>query len=167
MLQKCVGPFTDVKDDDTFGTWCEKCIEIGVDMPIFRKAKARVAQLEADARMPTETVKWQRSFENDTQKMSQIVCGDVAKMFGMKVDSNKKPYPNLLGNAGIEHFTVHDLRRTCCSLLAAAGVASDISERCLNHKIQGTKGIYDRHDYLEERKNALNVLSDNLSKIEI
>ncbi len=83
----------------------------------------------------------------------------LAKMFGMKVDSNKEPYPNLLGNAGVEHFTVHDLRRTCRSLLAEQGIPTDIAERCLNHKIKGVEGIYDRYDYFDERREALNKLS--------
>jgi integrase len=83
----------------------------------------------------------------------------LAKMFGKKVDSNKQPYPNLLGNAGVEHFTVHDLRRTCRSLLSKTGIPQDIAERCLNHKIKGTTGIYDRYDYLDERTEALTKLS--------
>nr|WP_254369138.1 tyrosine-type recombinase/integrase [Pseudoalteromonas lipolytica] len=37
----------------------------------------------------------------------------------------------------VVHFTVHDLRRTCRSLLAEAGVAGHVAERCLNHKLKG------------------------------
>jgi integrase len=86
----------------------------------------------------------------------------LAKLFGKKVDGNKQPYENLLGNAGIEHFTIHDLRRTCRSLLASLGVQGHIAERCLNHKLKGVEGIYNRHDYLPERKEALNLLADKL-----
>ncbi|WP_448247587.1 tyrosine-type recombinase/integrase [Thalassotalea agariperforans] len=89
----------------------------------------------------------------------------LAKMFGMKVDSNKEPYPNLLGNAGVKHFTVHDLRRTCRSLLAKEGVAGHIAERCLNHKLKGVEGIYDRYDYFDERREALDLLNQVLSPI--
>lgn len=89
----------------------------------------------------------------------------LAKMFGKKVDSNKQPYPNLLGNAGVEHFTVHDLRRTCRSLLAKAGIAVHIAERCLNHKLKGVEGIYDRYDYLDERRGALVQISSLLAPI--
>lgn len=79
----------------------------------------------------------------------------LAKLFGMKVDSKKKPLPNKLGEAGIAHFVVHDLRRTCRSLLASNGVPPHIAERCLNHKLRGVEGIYDRYDYFEERREAL------------
>lgn len=59
----------------------------------------------------------------------------------------------------LEHFTVHDLRRTCRSLLAAEGVLGHVAERCLNHKLKGVEGIYDRYDYLEERRAALELLA--------
>jgi len=84
----------------------------------------------------------------------------LAKMFGLKVDGNKEPYPNILGKAGIEHFVIHDLRRTCRSLLAELGIPPHIAERCLNHKIRGVEGVYDRYDYFEERKVALNALCE-------
>lgn len=83
----------------------------------------------------------------------------LAKLFGKKVDSNKKPYDNLLGQAGIEHFTIHDLRRTCRSLLAELKVLPHIGERCLNHKLKGIEGVYNHHDYLEERREALSKLA--------
>ncbi len=83
----------------------------------------------------------------------------LAKIFGKKVDGNKQPYDNLLGQEGVEHFTVHDLRRTCRSLLSEIGVQSHIAERCLNHKLKGVEGIYDRYDFLDERRVALNKLA--------
>jgi integrase len=86
----------------------------------------------------------------------------LAKLFGMKVDSKKKPLPNKLGEAGVDHFVVHDLRRTCRSLLASNGVPPHIAERCLNHKLRGVEGIYDRYDYLEERRQALSSIAKEI-----
>jgi integrase len=57
--------------------------------------------------------------------------------------------------ADVEPFTIHDFRRTARTHLAALGIESHIAERCLNHKIKGVEGIYNRHDYFEERKVAL------------
>lgn len=65
----------------------------------------------------------------------------------------------------IEHFTVHDMRRTCRSLLAGAGVPGHVAERCLNHKLKGVEGIYDRYDYLDERREALQKIADQLEPI--
>ncbi|SEL30522.1 tyrosine-type recombinase/integrase [Nitrosovibrio tenuis] len=55
----------------------------------------------------------------------------------------------------LENFTIHDFRRTARTHLAALGVDSHIAERCLNHKIEGVEGIYNRHDYFPERREAL------------
>lgn len=60
--------------------------------------------------------------------------------------------PNL---KGVKPFTIHDFRRTARTHLAALGVDPHIAERCLNHKIKGVEGIYNRHDYFAERKDAL------------
>ena len=65
----------------------------------------------------------------------------------------------------VDHFTVHDLRRTCRSILASKGVPGHIAERCLNHKLKGVEGIYDRYDYFEERRDALTITSDIINNI--
>lgn len=54
----------------------------------------------------------------------------------------------------IEHFTVHDLRRTYRSLLSQLKILPHIAERCLNHKLRGIEGVYDTYDYYDERKEA-------------
>lgn len=86
----------------------------------------------------------------------------ISKLFGREPGRAKKP-PNKM--AGLEHFTVHDLRRTFRSLAASLGVPSHVAERCLNHKLKGVEGIYDRHDYFEERKEAHQKVGDLLQRI--
>ena len=63
------------------------------------------------------------------------------------------------------HFTVHDLRRTCRTLLAQQGTPGYVAERCLNHKLKGVEGIYDKYDYFEERKVALEKLALTVKSI--
>ncbi|HEJ9738573.1 TPA: tyrosine-type recombinase/integrase [Proteus mirabilis] len=53
------------------------------------------------------------------------------------------------------NFTIHDFRRTARTHLAKLGVDPFVAERCLNHRIKGVEGIYNRHDYYDERKTAL------------
>ncbi|WP_293269027.1 site-specific integrase [Neptunomonas sp.] len=89
----------------------------------------------------------------------------IAKLCGKKVDSNKQPLPNLMGDAGVDEFSPHDLRRTCRTLMAAEKVPGHVAERCLNHKLKGVEGIYDRYDYLEERKEALQVIANLVAPI--
>ena len=66
----------------------------------------------------------------------------------------------------VPHWTLHDIRRTAKTLMMRAGVRPDISERVLGHVISGVEGVYDRHSYLEEKREALERLSaiiDNIS----
>lgn len=86
----------------------------------------------------------------------------LAKLFGQKVNTKGETFENVFKSREIEHFTIHDLRRTCRSLLSELKVPSHIAERCLNHKIKGVEGIYDRYDYLDERREALTRLANNL-----
>ena len=65
----------------------------------------------------------------------------------------------------LDHFTVHDLRRTCRSLIASIGIPGHVAERCMNHKLKGVEGIYDRYDYFEERKDALNKIASIVQAI--
>jgi integrase len=66
----------------------------------------------------------------------------------------------------LEHFTVHDMRRTARTHLAALGVSREVAERALNHKLRGVEGIYNRHDYIEERRHALTLWADLLVSLE-
>ena len=86
----------------------------------------------------------------------------ITKLFGHEAGKKKQP-PNLMGD--MPHFTVHDLRRTCRTLLAKQGTPGEVAERCLNHKLKGAEGIYNQNDYLEERKEALNKLARHICTI--
>ncbi|WP_371374845.1 tyrosine-type recombinase/integrase [Thalassotalea aquiviva] len=86
----------------------------------------------------------------------------ITKLFGHEAGKKKQP-PNLMGD--MPHFTVHDLRRTCRTLLAKQGTPGHVAERCLNHKLKGVEGIYDQYDYLNERKEALTSLAKSTSQI--
>ncbi|WP_028995198.1 tyrosine-type recombinase/integrase [Azonexus hydrophilus] len=66
----------------------------------------------------------------------------------------------------LDPFTVHDLRRTARTHLAALGVAPHIAELCLNHKVKGIEAVYNVHDHFEERRAALFALSDLLAQCE-
>ena len=55
----------------------------------------------------------------------------------------------------IEHFTVHDMRRTARTHMAALGIDRFVAERALNHKLRDIEGVYNHYDYFDERKRAL------------
>jgi hypothetical protein len=49
--------------------------------------------------------------------------------------------------------------------MSRAGVASDYAERCLGHVIGGVRGVYDRHEYLEEKRLAFEALASLVDRI--
>ena len=61
-------------------------------------------------------------------------------------------------------FTPHDLRSTARSHLGALGVDVLIAERCLNHSLGGLVAVYDKHDYLGERRQALELWSTEVRR---
>jgi integrase len=63
------------------------------------------------------------------------------------------------------HWTLHDLRRTARSLMSRAGVSADVAERCLAHVIGGVRGVYDRHAYVEEKRQAFEALAALVEEI--
>jgi hypothetical protein len=50
--------------------------------------------------------------------------------------------------------------------LAALGVRSEVAERCLGHKLRGVESVYNTHDYLNERRVALEKWTAVLLAIE-
>jgi integrase len=65
----------------------------------------------------------------------------------------------------IEPWTLHDLRRTARSLMSRAGVATDHAERAIGHVIAGVRSVYDRHEYLAEKKKAFEALETLIAQI--
>lgn len=65
--------------------------------------------------------------------------------------------------SGISDWVLHDLRRTCRSGLARLGVPVMVAERVLNHELGGLIGVYDRHGYDEEMKQAWKRWSDHIA----
>jgi integrase len=65
----------------------------------------------------------------------------------------------------IPNWALHDLRRTAKTLMVRAGVRPDISERVLGHVIAGVEGTYDRHTYVDEKREALEKLAAMIERI--
>jgi integrase len=68
---------------------------------------------------------------------------------------------------GLADWTLHDLRRSCASGLAALGVQPHIIEACLNHRsgvIRGLARTYNRHSYDGEKRAALEQWATHIEK---
>ena len=66
---------------------------------------------------------------------------------------------------GIPHWTPHDLRRTAASFMTKLGVPRLHVEKVLNHSTGDIAEVYDRHDYLPEKRTALEMWSEHLKAI--
>jgi integrase len=77
---------------------------------------------------------------------------------GRSFSGFSKSKARLAAAAGIEGFTLHDLRRTAATRLAGLGVAPHVIERLLNHVtgvLGGVAGVYNRFKYRDEVREAL------------
>jgi integrase len=66
---------------------------------------------------------------------------------------------------GLERWTIHDLRRTVGTGLGRLGTSRFIIGRVLNHADRSVTGIYDRHEYLPEKRHALEAWGLYLSNL--
>ena len=66
--------------------------------------------------------------------------------------------PELDRRSDVTGWRLHDLRRTIVSGMARLGVPPHVADKILNHQagtISGVAAVYQRHDFLLERKEAL------------
>jgi integrase len=57
--------------------------------------------------------------------------------------------------SGVTDWTIHDIRRTVRSKLAELGVPREVARKVLNHEDGKVDRIYNRHEYLAEKREAL------------
>jgi integrase len=70
--------------------------------------------------------------------------------------------------SGTSGWTLHDLRRTCASGLARLGVSIAVIEQILNHRggsLAGVAGVYIRHQFEKEKREALQRWADHVERL--
>jgi integrase len=71
-------------------------------------------------------------------------------------------------HSGVTGWRLHDLRRTCVSGMARLGIAPHVADKILNHQagtISGVAAVYQRHDFLAEREQALKLWGAHVARI--
>jgi integrase len=69
---------------------------------------------------------------------------------------------------GVTGWTLHDLRRTFATNLAALGIAPHVVERLLNHSsgtISGVAAIYNKFQYMDEMRAAITLWEERLASL--
>ncbi len=70
--------------------------------------------------------------------------------------------------SGVSQWRLHDLRRTCVSGMARLGIAPHVADKILNHQsgtISGVAAVYQRHEFLVERRTALDLWGAHVSEL--
>ena len=98
--------------------------------------------------------------------------GDTPYVFPDKKDGDKPMNEGTLRQAvsrnldvfEMEHFTPHDLRRTASTIMRSL-VNPKWTEKVLNHTAPKLERTYDRHDYMVEKRQALEAWAHKLETI--
>lgn len=107
-------------------------------------------------------------------EQAKVYSGDSLYVFRSSYKGSAPVTVRALANAirrhsmemGIdERFTPHDLRRTLRTRFAEIGISDIVAERVLGHKLQGVLGIYNRHGYDTEKRQALTLWEKRLREI--
>lgn len=72
------------------------------------------------------------------------------------------------GGEPMAGFRLHDLRRTCATGLEGLGIAMQVVESVLNHVAGSKRGvarIYQRHQYLAEKRHALDAWGAHVARL--
>lgn len=81
------------------------------------------------------------------------------------VNSFTKAKAKLDAVSAVPGWTNHDIRRTVRSKLAELGVSREIAERVVNHATGKIERIYNRHEYVAEKREALERWEKRLVEI--
>jgi integrase len=123
--------------------------------------------VDGEIRLAAERCKNARAHILPLSKAAQAVIADLPRIVGSDFvfpGHGRKPITNwadamsqMRGALTIPHFTLHDLRRSCATGLQRLGTPLQVTEAVLNHagSRAGIAGIYQRHDYAEEKRLAL------------
>lgn len=127
-----------------------------------KNGKASIVPLNDQAREIIETI----------PATGELVFGSIRKHSGAEVgfDGFAKRKVALDEAAGLsEPWRLHDLRRTVATGLQALGVRLEVTEAILNH-VSGSRGgivgIYQRHEWAEEKRAALDAWGRRVLEIE-
>jgi integrase len=145
--------------------------------------REEVAQLKWDE-LDDKTRTWTIPGSRTKNKKSHIVhlsesawkvieaCSGEPYVFGTATGKRfqrfGKEKPTLDNLCEVAGWRIHDLRRTIVSGMARLGIPPHVADKILNHQagtISGVAAVYQRHDFLAERKEALNQWGAHVDRI--
>lgn len=89
----------------------------------------------------------------------------ISKALRRSLTGQEKTQKDKSPSLAMDLFTPHDLRRTCATHLAELGFTDDVIGAILNHKKTSVTGIYNRHQYDNEKRNAQKAWNKKIQTI--
>jgi integrase len=138
-------------------------------------AEARWSEIDLEERalhLPKERTKNGRAHDVPLSAQALAVVAGLPRLVDADLvfTINRKPITGfsrmkerLDEASGVADWTLHDLRRTVASGLQRLGVRLEVTEAVLNHRsgsMAGIVGVYQRHDYASEKRDALQRWAD-------
>jgi len=135
-----------------------------------RAEVVRASPIEIDPQARTWSIPGQRTKNGKahivhlSEPAWAVIAGHLTGKFifptstGHHFQAYSKSKELLDGLCGIRGWRLHDLRRTIVSGMARMGIPPHVADKILNHQsgtISGVAAVYQRHDFLAERKDAL------------
>jgi integrase len=138
------------------------------------------SEIDLDARvfhLPAERTKNARAHDVPLSAQALAVIAGLPRLVDIDlaftsrrrpVNGFSKAKQRLDEACGVTDWTIHDLRRTVASGLQRLGVRLEVTEAVLNHRggsTAGIVGVYQRHDYRDEKAAALQRWADHVDAV--
>jgi integrase len=135
------------------------------------KARAHVVPLTIDMLRILESLPqfagflFSHSFGRKPCRMTTEIKADLDKRMQRTLRALARQRGDDPAGVKLEPWVQHDLRRVVRSGLSRLKIAEEIREAVLAHARAGIKGVYDQHDYLDEKREALLLWGARLRSI--
>jgi integrase len=96
-------------------------------------------------------------FSDPKERLDEIMLDELRKL---AVENGKDPK-----RVALPDFVNHDIRRTVRTHLSALRIGEEVREAVLAHVRPGIKGTYDKHEYLDQKREALTLWNARLRSI--
>jgi integrase len=97
-------------------------------------------------------------FSDPKERLDRIMLEQLRKIVVERGKGNPE-------RTALPGFVNHDIRRTVRTHLSALRIGEEVREAVLAHVRPGIKGVYDKHQYLDEKREALTLWNARLRSI--
>lgn len=139
--------------------------EHAIDIPLPTQAVTILKELKVRAGKSEYVFPSRRASKRRGYISDDTLNHALTNLFGRKTGKLESSTGNILGEASIEYFVIHDLRRTTRTLMSKNKVRTEVAEKCINHVKKGVEGIYNRDAYFDERVEAHQQLADQIAPL--